>query len=148
MREAGWCYGKLRRKGFRLTSPRQAILDVLAQNPRHLSAEEVFLLTHKSHPGIGLATVYRTLNLLTQVGIIRKFDFGDGRSRYELTAEEEEEHHHHLVCIRCGRIINYSDFMEKEKKFIKDLEAELSKKYQFKINSHQIYFYGLCKECQ
>jgi Fur family ferric uptake transcriptional regulator len=113
-----------------------------------LSAEEVFLLTHKNYPGIGLATVYRTLNLLTQMGLIRKFNFGDGRSRYELTTKSEKGHHHHLVCTQCGRIIDYNDFMEKEVKFIKELEAELADKHKFKINSHQIYFYGLCDKCQ
>ncbi len=143
-----WCYGRFREAGFRLTLPRQVILDILTQNPRHLSAEEVFLLVHKNYPGIGLATVYRTLDLLTQMGLVFKFDFGDGRSRYELADETMKVHHHHLVCTRCARIINYSDLAEKEKKFIKELEAELSKKYKFKINSHQLHFYGLCEKCQ
>jgi len=143
-----WCYGKIRNEGFRLTLSRQAILNAFAQNPQHLSAEEVFMLTHRKHPGIGLATVYRTLNLLTQIGLIRKFNFGDGRSRYELAGKADKEHHHHLVCTRCGRIIDYNDFMGKEIKFIKELENELADKHKFKINSHQIYFYGLCDKCQ
>jgi len=143
-----WCWRKIRNEGFRLTLSRQAILNAFAQNPKHLSAEEVFLLTHKNYPGIGLATVYRTLNLLTQMGLIRKFNFGDGCSRYELATEAEKGHHHHLVCTRCGTIINYNDFMEKEVEFIKELEAELADKHKFKINSHQIYFYGLCEKCQ
>ena len=143
-----WCRGRFRDAGFRLTLPRQAILNVFIQNPKHLSAEEVFLLLHKDYPGIGLATVYRTLDLLTQMGLIFKFDFGDGRSRYELADETIKAHHHHLICTRCGRIIDYSDFAEKEKKFIKELETELSKKYKFKISSHQVHFYGLCEECQ
>ncbi|MBA7672987.1 hypothetical protein ES703_81175 [subsurface metagenome] len=53
-----------------------------------------------------------------------------------------------MVCTRCGRIIDYSDFMDKEVEFMKGLEAELSKKHKFKINNHQIHFYGLCKRCQ
>jgi len=53
-----------------------------------------------------------------------------------------------MICRQCGRIIDYSDFMDEEVKFIKDLEAELSKKHNFNINSHQIHFYGLCRECQ
>lgn len=143
-----WCWRKIRNEGFRLTLSRQAILNVFAQNPKHLSAEEVFLLTHRNYPGVGLATVYRTLNLLTQMGLIRKFNFGDGCSRYELATKAEKGHHHHLVCTRCGKIINYNDFMEKEVEFIKELEDELADKHKFKINSHQIYFYGLCEKCQ
>jgi len=148
MYRAGWCHRRFKDEGFRLTIPRQAILDVFSKNPKHLSAEEIFLLVHRNYPGIGLATVYRTLDLLTQMGIIFKFDFGDGRSRYELADEATKGHHHHLICIRCGRIIDYSDFMEKEEKFTKELETELSQKYKFKINSHQIHFYGLCGKCQ
>jgi Fur family ferric uptake transcriptional regulator len=143
-----WLYDKFRNAGFRLTLPRQAILNVFTKNPKHLSAEEIFLSVHKKYPGIGLATVYRTLDLLTQMGLILKFDFGDRRSRYELASETKKGHHHHMVCSRCGRIIDYSDFMEEEIEFIKRLEAELSKKHKFKINSHQIHFYGLCEKCQ
>lgn len=143
-----WSHGRFREAGFRLTLPRQAILNTLTQNPKHLSAEEIFLLVHKSYPGIGLATVYRTLDLLNQMRLVFKFDFGDGKSRYELADETIKTHHHHLICTQCGRIIDYSDLAEKEGKFIKELETELSKKYKFKINSHQLHFYGLCEKCQ
>jgi len=148
MRRAGWYYRRIRDEGFKLTLPRRAILDVFGQNSKHLSAEEIFLLVHRNSPGIGLTTVYRTLDLLTRMGIIFKFGFGDGRSRYELADKTTKGHHRHLVCTRCGRIIDYSDFMEKEEKFTKELGKELSQKYKFKINSHQIHFYGLCDECQ
>ena len=143
-----WLHRRFRNAGFRLTLPREAILNVFSKNPQHLSAEEIFLSVHKNYPGIGLATVYRTLDLLTQVGLIFKFDFGDGKSRYELASEAIKGHHHHMVCTQCGRIIDYSDFMEKEVGFIKGLEAELSKKHKFKIHTHQIHFYGLCQRCQ
>lgn len=143
-----WSHGRFREAGFRLTLPRQVILNTLTQNPRHLSAEEIFLLVHKSYPGIGLATVYRTLDLLNQMRHVFKFDFGDGKSRYELADETIKAHHHHLICTQCGRIIDYSDLTEKEGKFIKELGIELSKKYKFKINSHQLHFYGLCEKCQ
>ncbi len=143
-----WLSGKLADRGLRLTVPRETIVNVLAKTPKHLSAEDVFFAVHNRHPGIGLATVYRTLELLTRIGLILKFDFGDGKSRYELADETSKGHHHHMICNRCGRIIDYSDFMDKEVKFVKDLEAELSRKHEFKINSHQIYLYGLCGGCQ
>lgn len=148
MRGPPWWQGELKNAGFRLTLPRQAILDVLSGHPEHLSAEEIFFLVHKKYPGVGLATVYRTLDLLTEMDLLSKFDFGDGKSRYELVNRIEKKHHHHLVCVGCGRIIDFSDFIEKEKKFIQELEAELSQKHKFKINSHQICFYGICEKCQ
>lgn len=135
-------------QGFRLTLPRQAILDVLKKSQGHLDAEEVFLSVHKDYPGVGFATVYRNLDLLTQMGLISRFYFGRRKSRYELVSEAEKEHHHHIVCTRCGKIIDYSDFMEKEVEFFKELERMLSKKHNFKINSHQIHFYGMCESCQ
>ena len=70
-----WLYDRFRNAGFRLTLPRQAILNVFAENPEHLSAEEIFLSVHKNYPGIGLATVYRTLDLLTQMDLIFQIHF-------------------------------------------------------------------------
>jgi Fur family ferric uptake transcriptional regulator len=148
MRRPGLLHATLAHRGFRLTLSREAILNVFRKDRKHLSAEDVFFAVRKKYPGIGFATVYRTLDLLTRMGLVLKFDFGDGRSRYELASQASKGHHHHMICRRCGRIIDYSDFMDEEVKFIKDLEAELSRKHNFKINSHQIHFYGLCRECQ
>jgi len=142
-----WGCRRLRNKGFRLTLPRQVVLNIFNQNPRHLSAEEVFFLVHRDYPNIGLASIYRTLNLLTQMGLIHKFNFGDGRSRYELASKVKKEYHH-LVCIQCGRIIDYNNPTEKETESIKEIEKELADKYKFKVNSYQIYFYGVCEKCQ
>lgn len=70
-----WLHGRFRKAGFKLTLPRQAILNVFAENPKHLSAEEIFLSVHKNYPGIGLATVYRNLDLLPQMGLIFQIHF-------------------------------------------------------------------------
>ena len=82
--------------------------------------------------------------MLARLGLINKFDFGDGRSRYEL---KKEEHHHHLICRECGKVIDYKEFVDEEIELIKKIEECLSKKYSFKIEFHQIHFYGICKEC-
>jgi len=142
-----WSHRRLRNRGFRLTLPRQAVLNIFNQNPRHLTAEEVFFLVHRNYPGIGLATVYRTLNLLTQMRLVHKFNFGDGRNRYELASKFKKKYHH-LVCVQCGKIIDYDSPTEKEADSIKEIEKELANKYKFKINSYQIHFYGVCKDCQ
>jgi len=129
--------------------PRQAILEVLSNTEEHLSAEEIYLAVHKIYPNVGLTTVYRTLELLVDMGLVFKFDFGDKRARYELSqGPTSKKHHHHLVCTNCGRIIDYTDFIDEEKELLRRTEAGLSKKYNFKITNHLIQFYGLCEECQ
>ena len=144
------CEGRLKGCGYRLTLARQAILDVLTRTKKHLSAEEIYHEVYKIYPASGLSTVYRTLELLVQIGLVNKFDFGDGRARYELEAETEDEkhhHHHHLVCIQCQRVINYTDFIDEEVELLRKTERGLSKKYNFKIKKHILQFYGLCDKC-
>ena len=144
-----WWHGKFKGCGYRLTAPRQAILNVLSTTSKHLSAEDVYLAVHKVYPAIGLTTVYRTLELLVQSGIIFKFDFGDGKARYELREGPKGiGHHHHLVCTGCGRIVDYTDFIDEEVELLKRTEKGLSKKYNFKITNHLIQFYGLCDKCK
>lgn len=140
-----------RMKGFacRLTLPRKIIVDFMASAKGHLSAEEVYLQLKKEEPSIGIATVYRTLELLTKAGIVQRFDFGDGRARYEFAPNPKAEgHHHHLVCVKCRRIIDYKDFIDEETELLKRTEKALSKKYNFKITNHLIQFYGLCDKCK
>jgi Fur family ferric uptake transcriptional regulator len=144
-----WWDGRLRKYCYRVTVPRRVILDVLSKEEKHLSAEDVFLKVHRNYPDIGLTTVYRTLNLLTQIGLVLRFDFGDGKARYELSSGPENKgHHHHLVCTKCNRIIDYKDFIEEEEKLFEKTEKTLSEKYDFEIAGHLVRFYGLCKKCR
>ena len=143
-----WWAGRFRGQGFRITIPRQAILEIFTRTSKHLSAEDVYLEVHKIYPGIGLTTVYRTLELLHQMGMVFKFDFGDGRSRYELAKGPNAVHHHHLICRACGRVVDYAEFVDKEEDLLREMKKGLSKKYNFKIDSHQMHFYGLCSDCQ
>lgn len=134
--------------GYRMTEPRKAIMDVLSGTDKHLSAEDIYMKVHGTYPNVGLTTVYRTLELLTQMGMVVKFDFGDGRARYEMKEGSGKGHHHHLICTSCKRVIEYNEFMEQEKDFIQHAEKGLSKKYSFDIKSHMIHFYGLCDKCR
>lgn len=144
-----WCHRLFQGHGYRMTAPRQAIIDVLSKSPGHPSAEDMYFEVHRIYPGVGLTTVYRTLELLVQMGIAFKFDFGDGRARYELVEGPKGiGHHHHLVCNNCGRIIDYTDFIEDEVELLKRVEAGLSEKFKFKITNHLIQFYGICDKCQ
>ena len=144
-----WWHGKFRGCGYRLTIPRETIIEVLSKAAKHLSAEEIYLAVHKVYPAIGLTTIYRTLELLAQIGLVFKFDFGDGRARYELAEGPKGiRQHHHLVCTNCGRVIDYTDLIDEAKEFLSQTMKALTKKYNFKIANHLIQFYGLCEKCQ
>ena len=132
----------------RWTVSREIILDLLSRTSKHMSAKEIYASLYRMYPGIGLTTVYRTLDLLVRMGLINKLTFGDGPSRYEFKSEKKNEHHHHLLCTKCGRIIDYSDFIDKELELVKKTEETLAKKHNFKVLDHNIEFYGLCEKCQ
>jgi Fur family ferric uptake transcriptional regulator len=128
--------------------PREVILEFLSKSSKHWSAKEIHASLYKSYPGTGLTTVYRTLDLLAQMGLITKLTLGDGQSRYEFKSREKEKHHHHLICTGCGKIIDYSEFLDEELKLVRKTERRLAKKYDFKILDHNIEFLGVCKKCK
>ena len=106
---------KIKFKKYKMTSQRQIILRTFVESPiRHMSAEEVFELVKKKAPDIGLATVYRTLDLFTQMDLLKKLDFDDGCSRYELNDRDNEGHYHHL------KVYGYCEECQKKR----DAEAE------------------------
>ncbi len=139
---------KLRHHGYKCTATREIILEILNSTDDHLSPEDIYMVAHKNYPNIGLTTVYRTLDMLVKLGMVQKFDFGDGRSRYELSEDQgHKKHHHHLICIKCGKILDYSEFIEEELGLLKKIEEKLGEKYQFKINDHIMQFNGVCDQC-
>ncbi len=131
-------------KGIRITRKRQAILDVLKNTDEHLTAENIYFILKRKNVKVGLATIYRTLDLFYQNGIVNKINIGDGTIRYEYV-DKKSVHHHHLVCIKCGKVMEYTD--EKEPAFLEELAARIKKNYGFSVLSHEIYLYGICKEC-
>lgn len=131
----------LRNNSYKLTSQRQTILRIFLKNAdRHLSAEEVYILVKRQYPEIGLATVYRTLDILAELGILHKNDFGDGKLRYEF-AREDEHHHHHLICLQCGNVAEFDDDL------LEGLEGLIFQKNNFKVLDHNLKFYGHCENC-
>ncbi len=141
--------GCFRHKRARLTLPRRIIVDFFHLNKGHFTAEEVFEKLSRKYPSLGRATVYRTLFSLSIAGVLNRFDFGDGISKYELSEKHDGvKHHHHLVCLGCKTIIEYDDFMEEEKEFFNKIEKTLSSKYNFLIKGHLLYFYGFCNKCK
>lgn len=134
---------KLKNEGYKLTTQRRAILSVIIDNKdEHLSPEEIYDIVKTRYPEIGLATVYRTLQLFEQLDIVYKLNFDDGCNRYELSDDSSDVHHHHLICIGCGKVI------EVKLDLLENLEIELEKEGKFQITDHNVKFFGYCDECQ
>lgn len=132
-------------KEHRLTPQRKLVLEIFLENKeQHLSAEEVYRLSREKGEDIGLATIYRTLELLEELALLHKMNFGDGRSRYELTPPnmEQHHHHHHLVCLNCAEIFEVEDDL------LQQLENVVENKYLFKIVDHNLQFFGYCSKCR
>jgi len=134
---------RLRQQGYKFTPQRRAILDVVAENVgKHLSTEEIYDLVKDCCPEIGLATVYRTLLLLSEMGVLSKIDLDDGCVRYELNQHDDDHQHHHLICTKCGAVL------EVVVDLLDALEAEIEQNYEFKITGHKVKFFGECKNCR
>jgi len=139
--------GKINRqllnKGYKLTPQREATLRVLLENERdHLNAEEVFLLVKEKYPNIGLATVYRSLELLSELHIVEKINFGDGGARFDLRSEDQPHMHHHLICTRCGSV------EEIKEDWLMPMESRIAREFGFTVLDHRLDFQGVCKECK
>lgn len=134
---------RLKEKGSKLTPQRRATLNVIIENKgEHLNTEEIYELVRKDCPEIGLATVYRTLQLLEEMEIISRINLDDGCSRYEIKTDDEDHQHHHLICQKCNKII------EVKIDLLDNLETEIEKEYDFDIKDHKLKFFGLCSECK
>jgi Fur family transcriptional regulator, ferric uptake regulator len=127
-------------QGLKSTSQRDKILGIFVKAGRHLSAEELYVLVKKAHPGIGYATVYRTMKLLAEAGLAQERRFEDGFTRYEHVSPET--HHDHLICTRCGAIIEF------ENERIEVLQQDVARKNRFTMQNHKLELYGLCAGCQ
>lgn len=132
---------KLAANNYKMTSQRRIILEnIMDSKGEHLSAEEIYTKVKEENSGIGLATVYRTLELFDDLGIVHQLNFDDNCRRYEL--DHGEHHHHHLICLECGGITEFNDQILQE--FEEDIEVE----HNFQVTDHRIKFYGYCENCQ
>jgi Fur family ferric uptake transcriptional regulator len=132
----------LKDQDYRLTPQREAILTILLENKKgHMTAEDIYAVTRERYPEIGLATVYRTLELFQALGIVSYLEFGDGGRKYEISSGSEEHYHHHLLCLECGEIIEFSEDL------LDDLEQRIWEVSKFRITDHSLRFFGICKGC-
>ena len=135
----------LKDRGLKVTRQRLMVLEAIASCPeRHLTAEEIFELVKAGCPDIGLATVYRTIQLLNELHLIDRINFDDGFVRYEMGTVSEhgqKHHHHHLICLKCGKVISFWDDL------LEELEEKITATTGFSIVNHEVKLYGICKEC-
>lgn len=132
----------LSKNGYKVTSQRELIFETLLNSTgSHLSPEELHEIVNKKDKDIGIATVYRTLLLFEELGLVYKDDFDDNRARYELS-RGDEHHHHHLICNSCG------DIIEVKHDLLDDIEDYIEENYKFDIFDHDLKFYGLCSDCR
>jgi Fur family ferric uptake transcriptional regulator len=129
----------IKKRGLKQSAQREIILKTLYSYDEHLSPEEIFSIVKKENCSIGLATVYRTLSFLEKEGMVNSISFGLDGKKYELN---KGEHHDHMICLKCGKIIEFFD----EK--LEALQEEIAKKSGFKLITHQLNLYGICKECK
>lgn len=131
---------RLRCQSRKITGPRKAILEILRQHAHPLTNREI--LAAMPEGTCDLATIYRAMRLLEPLGLIKRFDFGDGIARYELVGEGGEAHHHHLVCTRCAKVV------ELDECFSGKLEKRIAARNRFKAVTHKLEFFGICPDCQ
>ncbi|PHM70723.1 ferric iron uptake transcriptional regulator [Xenorhabdus kozodoii] len=126
----------LKNAGLKVTLPRLKILEVL-QDPEchHVSAEDLYKKLIDIGEEIGLATVYRVLNQFDDAGIVTRHNFEGGKSVFELT---QQHHHDHLICLDCGKVIEFND------EFIEERQKIISERYGIKLSNHSLYLYGHC----
>jgi Fur family ferric uptake transcriptional regulator len=132
--------GRLRRESRKITAPRAAILEILRHHPHPLTNREIFAQLPKGE--CDLATIYRAMQLLEKLGMVQRFDFGDGAARFELVAEGDDGHHHHLICTRCAGVVEISEC------FPAEIEQRIASENGFQAVTHRLEFFGVCPGCQ
>ncbi|MBA2523255.1 MAG: transcriptional repressor [Solirubrobacterales bacterium] len=133
--------GELRRAGHRASSPRTAVLELIARQECVLSAREIADELRAGGGEVGVATVYRTLELLEGMRLVQRLDVGGASARYEPAMPGGEHHHHHLVCDRCGRVTPFED--PELERAIDDLGERLD----YLVADHDVILRGSCPAC-
>jgi Fur family ferric uptake transcriptional regulator len=129
----------LAKRGLRLTSQRRRLTEMVMSTRQHLTVDELVALAHEKRLNIGRATVYRTLDLLCQAGLVHGHDFGQGSRRYE--AMFGLLHHDHMQCTQCGAIIEFAC------EEIERLQEQKAREHGFTLTSHRLEMFGLCSRC-
>ena len=127
-------------RGLKSTRQRSLIIETFFGSEGHLSVEELWAKVRTSDARVSVATVYRTMKLLGESGLAHARNFGDGQTRYE--AAVGRHHHDHLICTNCGAIVEF------ENDRIEAMQDAVARRHGFRVTSHKMELYGLCKDCQ
>lgn len=133
------CDKVLLERGYRLTPQRMMVVEAIHGADYHISAEEIYVQVRAHYPYANISTIYRTLELLKELGLVTETDLGEGRVRYH---PAEKGHHHHLVCQNCGKVIDLSEPV------LSPLKDSLLSDYHFKADLRHLAIFGLCANCQ
>jgi Fur family transcriptional regulator, ferric uptake regulator len=129
----------LRTTGRRLTGQRQLLLQLIQEHGGHLDAHELYRLASEQNPRLSLSTVYRTMNLLRDLGLVNEVHLGEEHHHYELRPNSE---HCHLVCAGCGKVVEIGC------ELIEQLKATVAEQHDFEITEAQVDLIGLCADCR
>ncbi len=129
----------LRRHGYKLTPQRRAIVEVITSAKDCLTPATIHEKLRRTRPGIGLVTIYRTVEILVALGLVCELHTGGNHRSYTTSITQ---HHHHLVCSSCGAVVDFAGY------HLEQLEKNLSRESGFRIDSHLLEFVGLCRACQ
>jgi Fur family transcriptional regulator, ferric uptake regulator len=132
--------GTLRQHGYKLTPQRHAVLKAIAASHHHQTPATIYQQAQAQNPRVSLVTVYRTLDILTELKLVCEVHSAGNSKNYLM--RRPEEHHHHLVCSGCGRVVDFSNCD------LGELEASLSHRTGFMIETHYLEFQGRCPECR
>jgi Fur family ferric uptake transcriptional regulator len=126
-------------EGLKATHQREEILNIFLNSSGHKNLAQIYAQVVKVNPKIGYTTVYRTLKLLTRLGLATQRKFADGETRYEPVLEGK--HHDHLICLDCGKIIEFED------QTLEALQNRIAQRHRFKTSHHRMELYGRCEDC-
>ena len=129
----------LDRAGYRMTEPRRSLAALIAEQDGHFTAAELVAAAKKSRPAVGRATVFRTLELLEEIGAVERLDLPTGEHAY---VGCEPAHHHHVVCSRCGRATEIDD------SGLRSVVQDVARQTGFRVDDHRLELFGVCPDCQ
>lgn len=145
----GFWEDRLKELGYKSTKPRRAIINILSENQKLYKADEIYFMVKKSYPEIGIATVYRTLELLSRLNLICKISLGSDKSYYMLSRDCKKETAVYMICDNCGEIIVNNKCLQSaiRIRMVNDAEKHIFKNCKLKIDKYQIFFSGICDKC-
>jgi len=132
------CVETLRNKGYRMTPQRLVVLAAIQNSEDHISADEIYAQVRSKYPRMNISTVYRTLELLTELGLVTQTDLGENRLCYHFA---DKGQHHHLICQKCGRVYNIDEAL------LAPFKKALFRQYRFSTELRHLAVFGRCARC-